>query len=155
HQPARTGKSPLRKGLLRTRTHGESHQGHEALHALRPHLLPPLGGQSVPPVPSHGGFLALARTHGRRAKTLTLAHSTLRDHTLTAPQARCAHPRAQVPDQDAAALKLSACSSLDRARHLTRRPRSMTDAASAALAPQLQTLTGRQCPRASAAVNPV
>src|SRR5262249_16069944 len=26
HQPARPGKSPLRKGLLRTRAHGESHQ---------------------------------------------------------------------------------------------------------------------------------
>ena len=47
HQSARPGKSPLRKGLLRARTHGESHQGHEALHALRPHLLPSLGGQSV------------------------------------------------------------------------------------------------------------
>jgi Transposase DDE domain group 1 len=42
-----------------------SHQGHEALHALRPHLLPPLGGQPVPPVPSHGGLLAPARTQGR------------------------------------------------------------------------------------------
>ena len=30
-------------------------QGHEALHPLRPHLLPPLGGQRIPPVPSHGG----------------------------------------------------------------------------------------------------
>jgi hypothetical protein len=27
HQPARPGKSPLREGLLRTRAHGESHQG--------------------------------------------------------------------------------------------------------------------------------
>src|SRR5262245_47707641 len=137
HQPARPGKSPLRKGLLRTRAHGESHQGHEALHALRPHLLPPLGGQSVPSVPSHGGLLALARTQGRRAKTLNLAHSNLRDHPLHVPQDRCAHPRAQDPHQDGAALKLSACSSLDRARHLNRRPRSMNDAASAALAPRL------------------
>src|SRR5438270_508458 len=134
HQPARPGKSPLRKGLLRTRAHGESHQGHEALHALRPHLLPPLGGQSVPPVPSHGGLLAPARTQGRRAKTLNLAHSNLRDHPLHVPQDRCAHPRAQDAHQDGAALKLSACSSLDRARHLNRRPRSMNDAASAALA---------------------
>src|SRR5437764_6550865 len=148
-------KVPLRKGLLRTRAHGESHQGHEALHALRPHLLPPLGGQSVPPVPSHGGLLAPARTQGRRAKTLNLAHSNLRDHPLHVPQDRCAHPRAQDPHQDGAALKLSACSSLDRARHLNRRPRSMNDAASAALAPQLQTPTRRQCPRASTTVNPV
>src|SRR5438094_202802 len=155
HQPARPGKSPLRKGLLRTRAHGESHQGHEALHALRPHLLPPLGGQSVPPVPSHGGLLAPARTQGRRAKTLNLAHSNLRDHPLHVPQDRCAHPRAQDPHQDGAALKLSACSSLDRARHLNRRPRSMNDAASAALAPQLQTPTRRECPRASTTVNPV
>src|SRR6266702_4790632 len=132
HQPARPGKSPLRKGLLRTRAHGESHQGHEALHALRPHLLPPLGGQSVPPVPSHGGLLALARTQGRRAKTLNLAHSNLRDHPLLVPQDRCAHPRAQDPHQDGAALKLSARSSLDRARHLNRRLRSMSNAASAA-----------------------
>src|SRR5262249_20645425 len=49
-------------------------------------------------------------------------------------QDRCAHPRAQDPHQDGAALKLSACSSLDRARHVNRRPRSMNDAASAALA---------------------
>src|SRR5207248_10486917 len=28
-----------------------------------------------PPVPSHGGLLAPARTQGRRAKTLNLAHS--------------------------------------------------------------------------------
>src|SRR6266446_1877824 len=155
HQPAGPGKSPLRKGLLRTRAHGESHQGHEALHALRPHFLPPLGGQSVPPVPSHGGLLAPARTQERRAKTLNLAHSNLRDHPLHVPQDRCAHPRAQDPHQDGAALKLSACSSLDRARHLNRRPRSMNDAASAALAPQLQTPTRRECPRASTTVNPV
>jgi hypothetical protein len=89
-----------------------------------------------PPVPSHGGLLAPARTQGRRAKTLNLAHSNLRDHPLHVPQDRCAHPRAQDPHQDGAALKLSACSSLDRARHLNRRPRSMNDAASAALAPQ-------------------
>src|SRR5262249_53768001 len=73
-------------------------------------------------------------TQGRRAKTLNLAHSNLRDHPLHVPQDRCAHPRAQDPHQDSAALKLSACSSLDRARHLNRRPRSMNDAASAALA---------------------
>jgi hypothetical protein len=42
------GKSPLRKGLLRARTHGESHQGQEALQvsstrfytSLHHHLLP-------------------------------------------------------------------------------------------------------------------
>ena len=34
HQSARPGKSALRKGLLRARAHGESHQGHEALHPL-------------------------------------------------------------------------------------------------------------------------
>ena len=45
--------------------------------------------------------------------------------------------------------------SLDRARHLNRRPRSMNDAASAALAPQLRPPTRRQCPRASTTVNPV
>src|SRR6516225_3970292 len=49
-------------------------------------------------------------------------------------------------------LKLSACSRLDRARHLNRRPRSMNDAASAALAPQLRPPTRRQCPRASTTV---
>src|SRR3989440_5312631 len=102
-----------------------------------------------------GGLLAPARTQGRRAKTLNLAHSNLRDHPLHVPQDRCAHPRAQDAHQDGAALKLSACSSLDRARHLNRRPRSMNDAASAALAPQLQTPTRRQCPRASTTVNPV
>jgi DDE family transposase len=90
----RPGKSALRKGLLRARAHGESHQGHEALHPLRPHLLPPLGGQSVPPVPSHGGLLAPARTQGRCAETLNLAHSDLRDHPLRVPQDRCAHRRA-------------------------------------------------------------
>ena len=46
-----------------------AHQRHEALHPLRPHLLPPLGGKSVPPVPSHGGLLA--RTQGRCAETLS------------------------------------------------------------------------------------
>src|SRR6266487_1381859 len=97
HQPARPGKSPLRKGLLRARAHGESHQGHEALHALRPHLLPPLGGQSVPPVPSHGSLLAPARTQGRCAETLNLAYSDLRDYSLRVPQDRGAHRRAQDP----------------------------------------------------------
>jgi hypothetical protein len=50
---------------------------------------------------------------------------------------------------------LSARSGLNRARHLNRRPRSMNDAASAALPPQLQTPTRRECPTASTAVNPV
>src|SRR5262249_54268322 len=48
--------------------------------------------QSVPLVPSHGGLLAPARTQERRAKTLNLAHSNLRDHPLHIPQDRCAHP---------------------------------------------------------------
>jgi tripartite-type tricarboxylate transporter receptor subunit TctC len=38
-------------------------------------------------------------TQGRRAKTLNLAHSNLRDHPLHVPQDRCAHPRAQDPHQ--------------------------------------------------------
>jgi len=44
---------------------------------------------------------------------------------------------------DGAALNLSERSSLDRARHLNRRLRSMSDAASAALAPQLTRQTFR------------
>jgi hypothetical protein len=52
-----------------------------------------------------------------------------------------------------AALNLSARSSLDRARHLNRRSRSMSDAASAALALSLNPPTRRQYPRASTAVN--
>jgi hypothetical protein len=52
-----------------------------------------------------------------------------------------------------AALNLSARSSLDRARHLNRRSRSMRDAASAALPLSLNPPTRRQCPRASTAVN--
>ena len=59
---------PLRKGLLRPRAHGESYQGHEALHALRPHLLPPLGGQSVPPVASHGAYWLLHELRGAAPK---------------------------------------------------------------------------------------
>jgi arylformamidase len=76
--------------------------------------------------------VASARTQGRRAKTLNLAHSDLRNHPLRVPQDRCAHRRAQDPHQDGAALKLSARSSLDRARHLNRRLWSMSNAASAA-----------------------
>jgi len=57
-------------------------------------LIKDMGGQSVPPVPSHGGLLAPARTQGRCAETLNLAHSDLRDHPLRVPQDRCAHRRA-------------------------------------------------------------
>jgi hypothetical protein len=102
-----------------------------------------------------GAYWLLHELRGAAPKRSIWRHSNLRDHPLHVPQDRCAHPRAQDPHQDGAALKLSACSSLDRARHLNRRPRSMNDAASAALAPQLQTPTRRQCPRASTTVNPV
>jgi Transposase DDE domain group 1 len=56
-------------------------------------------------------------------------------------------PRAQDPHQDGAALNLPERSSLDRARHLNRRLRSMSDAASAALAPQLQPLRVANVPQ--------
>jgi len=63
-EPAGFSEGALREGLLRARAHGEHDQGHEALHALRSHFLPPLGGQSVPAYPAHGRLLAAARVEG-------------------------------------------------------------------------------------------
>ena len=78
-EPARLSESALRESLLRIRTHGEHDQGHETLHALRSHLLPSLGGQSVPAYPAHGRLLAAARVEGRCPQALAMAHGDFRD----------------------------------------------------------------------------
>ena len=70
-----------------------SHQGHEALHPLRPHLLPPLGGQSVLPVPSHGLTGSCTNSGALRRNAQSGAQRPSRPSAARS-QDRCAHRRA-------------------------------------------------------------
>lgn len=98
HQhPRRQGKASLREDLLRPGAHGEHDQGAQNLSRLRPHLLPPLGGQPVPPVPAHRRLLADARPAQRRAPQIPLALRHLRDNTNDLPENRRADRDAEDP----------------------------------------------------------
>ena len=91
HQPDRTLEAFLREGLLRPRTHGKSHQRPQALHKIRSHLMPPLGGQSIQAVSPHRRLLAAARTARRGAKAIQVAHRHIRDYSPVIPQDRRLH----------------------------------------------------------------
>ena len=80
HQSARQGQGALREGLLRSGQNGKHDQGSQALHQIRPNILPPLGGQPVPPVPAHRRLLATAPTSPGRAPPLAVAQGDVRNH---------------------------------------------------------------------------
>ena len=107
HQSARQGQGALREGLLRPGQNGKHNQGSQALHQIRPNILPPLGGQPVPPVPAHRRLLATAPTSPGRAPPLAVAQGDVRNHPPRLPQDRRAHRGAQIPHQDRPAVSLS------------------------------------------------
>ena len=68
----------------------------QALHQVRPHLLSPRGGKSVPPFPPHRRLLATAVIAWHRAKTFPLARCHLRDHRAVVSENCGARRRAQI-----------------------------------------------------------
>ncbi len=55
-------------------------QGAQALSAIRPNLMPSLGGEPVPPVPAHRRLLAHASSTERRSQKVPMAQRHIRDH---------------------------------------------------------------------------
>ena len=129
HQSARPGQDALREGLLRPRPDGKHDQGAQALHQIRPHVVPPLGSQPVPAVPAQRRLLAAASVAPDRAAALAVAQGDVRDAAPGVPQDRRAHRGTQVPHHDRPAFRLSLSQGHDRDGRLHRRPRPLNRAA--------------------------
>ena len=101
------GQDALRQGLLRPRQDGKHDQGAQALHPVRPHLLPPLGSQPVPHLSAYRRLLAVAPASPGRAPQIALAQGDVRNAPPRLPQNRRAHRGTQVARQDRPAFGLS------------------------------------------------
>ena len=126
------GQGALREGLLRPGPDGEHDQGSQALHKIRPHFVPPLGSQPVPPLSAYRRLLAVAPTPPRRAPAFALAAGDLRNATPDLPQNRRAHRGTQIPHQDRLAFGLSLSARPDVDRGTDHRAGALNKAASAA-----------------------
>ena len=102
---------------------------HKALHQVRPHLVPSLGSQPVPPVPAQRRLLAAASAPPGRAPPLAVAQGDIRNHPPRLPQGRRAHRGTQVPRPRRPADRLSISHGHDLNGRLHRRPRPLINAA--------------------------
>ena len=107
-------------------------EGAQALHQVRPHLVPSLGSQPVPAFPPHRRLLAAASAPPGHAPEIAVAQGHIRNPAPSLPQNRRAHRGAQVPRQDRPAFGLSISQDHDLNGRLHRRPRPMIQAARAA-----------------------
>jgi DDE family transposase len=81
----------------------------EGGHPLRQDRMLTLAGQPVPPVPAHGGLLALALGAARRTQEVVLARRHVPDHTLNVREARMPRRGAQEQDQAVVLNPPAAC----------------------------------------------
>ena len=114
------------------RPDGKHDQRAQALHQVRPHLVPPLGSQPVPAVPAQRRLLVAASTPPGRAPEIAVAQGDLRNAAPRLPQDRRAYRGAQVPRAHCPADRLSISQGHDLNGWLHRRPRPLIHAARAA-----------------------
>jgi len=75
---------------------------------LKPHLLPPLAGQSIPAVSAYRRLLAAAQIAPGSAKALAVWNCHLRDHPAHVSENRSACRTAEIEGQDCPANGLPA-----------------------------------------------
>ena len=128
---------------------------HKLYTQVRPHVVPPLGGQPVPPLSPHLCLLDAAPASPSRAPPLALAQRDIRNPAPGIPEDRRAHRGAQVPRARRPALGLSISESPRRDGRLHRRPRPLILAAGAAArAPNVNLQPRSENPSQKTAVNP-